>query len=60
LLASNVLIYAVDRADPRKHRLAVKAEDFVAFGRRFSADKSPTSRSEDHAVDLYDETGMPA
>ena len=26
LLASNVLIYAVDRADPRKHRLAVAAD----------------------------------
>jgi len=32
----------------------------MAFARRFSAGKAPTSRSEDHAVDLYEENGMPA
>jgi len=37
-----------------------KADDILAFARRFSAGKSSTSRSEDHALDLYDENGLPA
>ena len=60
---TSAVISALEVSLPaRKNRLGSprKAEDILAFARRFSAGKSPTSRSEDHARDLCDENGMPA